>query len=80
MLSLSEWIIILLLMALVYHLATTPKPRRRAMRVIEDTRPQLPAPAETPRDDRLEWIALAGLAIAAIACVGILVLAKAGWV
>jgi hypothetical protein len=80
MLSLSEWVIILLLTLLVYHLATTPKPRRRAIRVIEDTRPQPPAPDDTPRDDRLEWIALAGLAAAAIACAAILVLANAGWV
>ena len=80
MLSLSEWIILLLIALLVYHFATQPKPRQRAVRIIEDMRPAIPAPAEEPGDSHLEWIALAALAMAAIACVALMVVVRSGWV
>ena len=80
MLSLSEWVILLLIALLVFHLATQQKPRPRAVRVIEDMRPALPAQAEVSEDRHLEWIALAALALAAIGCMAVMVAVRSGWV
>ena len=79
MLSLTELVILVLVAILVYHLATVPRARRPVVRLIDSERPMRQAP-KPPDDGSLEWMAWGGLAIAALACLAILIAATSGWV
>jgi len=80
MFGIGEWAIVILLALIVFGAVRTPVPRRQAVRVIEDMRPAEP-PTPIPRQGiEFDLLIAAGLVIAALSCVIVLLISQSGWV
>lgn len=80
MFGLVEWAIIILLALLVFGAMRAPAPRRHPVRGIEDMRSFEPLAPKSRVSIEFDLAIAAGLVLAAIACVFVLVLSQSGWV
>jgi hypothetical protein len=80
MFGIAEWAIVILLALIVFGATRAPVPRRQTVRVLEDMRPPAPPVSKTRPGIEFDLLIAAGLVIAALSCVIVLLLSQSSWV